>query len=136
MARENPILPSEPLSLEPNLIAAAVIAEELDNQATNGHQDNVPRNASKVRRRLDNRHYGRSESRGHSEDREHKERHSEEHYSPRRTEVRGYHRSSEDHDSKRYRITGQAAAEESGQSYYTNRRYVLLWRLALGRIYC
>ncbi|KAJ2745768.1 Transformer-2 protein alpha [Coemansia sp. BCRC 34301] len=72
MAKDNPILPSEPLSLERNLIAAAVIAEELDNHknAEANGQDHAPRNSSKVKRRLDNRHYGRSESCGRSEEEE------------------------------------------------------------------
>ncbi|KAJ2885388.1 transformer 2 beta [Coemansia aciculifera] len=135
MARRNPILPSEPLSLEPNLIAAAVIAEELDNHndaATNG-QDLTPRNASKVKRRLDNRQFGRSVSHSRSEEREHRyrdsSRHSEErvdidrgHYSPRRTvpddkgqgRGAGHHRSDEDHDTKRYRITGQEEQKNGG----------------------
>ncbi|KAJ2722839.1 hypothetical protein GGI07_003026 [Coemansia sp. Benny D115] len=62
----NPILPSEPLSLEPDLLA--VVSQESDN----GHEASVsptrlsPRRASKVRRRLDNRNYGRSESRSRS----------------------------------------------------------------------
>ncbi|KAJ2829295.1 hypothetical protein GGI24_002171, partial [Coemansia furcata] len=131
-----------PLALEPNLIAAAVIAEELDNhKEANGHM--TPRNASKVKRRLDNRHFGRSESR-HSDEHRHRERsrhsdehkrvdrHSEEHadrghYSPRRDDrAQGRfagHRD-EDRDTKRYRVDEQAAAaEEGGQnSYYTHGR--------------
>ncbi|KAJ2104210.1 transformer 2 beta [Coemansia sp. S142-1] len=143
MARPNPILPSEPLSLEPNLIAAAVIAEELDNHndaAINGH-DLTPRNASKVKRRLDHRNFGRSESRGRSEEREHRyrdrSRHSEErvdvdrgHYSPRRAvpddrgqgRGAGHHRSDEDRDTKRYRMAGSATEEGGQNSHYTHRR--------------
>ncbi|KAJ2059488.1 transformer 2 beta [Coemansia sp. S146] len=88
MARRNPILPSEPLSLEPNLIAAAVIAEELDNHndaATNG-QDLTPRNASKVKRRLDNRQFGRSVSHSRSEERGHRYRDGS-HHSEERVDV-------------------------------------------------
>ncbi|KAJ2397891.1 hypothetical protein GGI05_000401, partial [Coemansia sp. RSA 2603] len=64
MSQDNPILPSEPLALEPDLLAAAVQAEELlgnEDKTTSGHSLS-PRRASKVRRRLDNRHFGRSES--------------------------------------------------------------------------
>ncbi|KAJ2861307.1 transformer 2 beta, partial [Coemansia asiatica] len=76
MSQENPILPSEPLALEPDLIAAAVQAEELVNESEDhgSRQTLSPRRASKVRRRLDIRHYGRSESRGRSGEREHEER--------------------------------------------------------------
>ncbi|KAJ2230599.1 transformer 2 beta [Coemansia sp. RSA 485] len=76
MSQENPILPSEPLALEPNLIAAAVQAEELvyENEDRSHRHSLSPRRASKVRRRLDNRHYGRSESRGRSGEREREER--------------------------------------------------------------
>ncbi|KAJ2577791.1 hypothetical protein GGH95_003486, partial [Coemansia sp. RSA 1836] len=156
MVRDNPILPSEPLSLQPNLIAAAVIAEELDNHndaEANGHgQDLAPRNASKVKRRLDNRHYGRSESRGRSEDRDHsagrrhrdRSRHSdvsprddagrahyERSHSPRRTvpDDRGravgsvHSRGHGDEDRDSKRYRiAGSAAEDSGQTSYYSQR--------------
>ncbi|KAJ2537450.1 hypothetical protein EV175_006721, partial [Coemansia sp. RSA 1933] len=59
----NPILPSEPLSLQPNLIAAAVLAEGAEQPSDDSHGQLSPRSASKVQRRMDIRHYGRSESR-------------------------------------------------------------------------
>ncbi|KAJ2457377.1 hypothetical protein GGF42_002712 [Coemansia sp. RSA 2424] len=156
MVRDNPILPSEPLSLQPNLIAAAVIAEELDNHndaEANGHgQDLAPRNASKVKRRLDNRHYGRSESRGRSEDRDHSagrrhrdrsrnsdvsprddagRAHYERSHSPRRTvpDDRGravgsvHSRGHGDEDRDSKRYRiAGSAAEDSGQTSYYSQR--------------
>ncbi|KAJ1902941.1 transformer 2 beta [Coemansia sp. IMI 209127] len=63
-SKGNPILPSEPLSLQPNLIAAAVLAECAEQPSDDSHSQLSPRSASKVRRRMDIRHFGRSESRG------------------------------------------------------------------------
>ncbi|KAI9501368.1 hypothetical protein BX070DRAFT_228826 [Coemansia spiralis] len=64
MSKENPILPSEPLSLQPDLIAAAVRAESAESQDEAYGRRLSPNSADRVRRRMDIRHYGRSESRG------------------------------------------------------------------------
>ncbi|KAJ2665918.1 transformer 2 beta [Coemansia sp. RSA 1285] len=74
MSKGNPILPSEPLSLERNLLAAAVLAESADgrdhgseNEDDDDDEDGgrrSPRSTSRVRRRMDMRSYGRSESGG------------------------------------------------------------------------
>ncbi|KAJ2658263.1 transformer 2 beta [Coemansia sp. RSA 1200] len=72
MSKGNPILPSEPLSLERNLLAAAVLAESADGRdhgSENEDEDEdggrrSPRSTSRVRRRMDMRSYGRSESGG------------------------------------------------------------------------
>ncbi|KAJ1896253.1 transformer 2 beta [Kickxella alabastrina] len=66
MSKGNPILPSEPLALEPNLItaAAAAQAESLsDNDGQASSPGLSPGRANMVKQRMDNRHYGRSESR-------------------------------------------------------------------------
>ncbi|KAJ1726297.1 hypothetical protein LPJ61_005285, partial [Coemansia biformis] len=69
MSKSNPILPSEPLSLQPDLIAAAVLAGEADDDyEDSGSRQLSPRSASKVRRRMDIRSHGRSESRSRDED--------------------------------------------------------------------
>ncbi|KAJ2774453.1 hypothetical protein IWQ57_000819 [Coemansia nantahalensis] len=63
MSKGNPIIPSEPLSLQADLIAEAVLADEADSRDNGGWDRELsPRSASKVRRRTDNRNYGRSES--------------------------------------------------------------------------
>ncbi|KAI8322711.1 RNA-binding domain-containing protein [Martensiomyces pterosporus] len=120
MTNGNPILPSEPLSLQPNLLAAAVIAEEIENQeaatstapaaAGQRNKDNgSPRNTSKVRRRLDRRHYGRSESRGYSGER-------------RRSSSGAHNR---DHSAvslpRRLQENGGRPAKRAGQEYYGER---------------
>ncbi|KAJ2516170.1 transformer 2 beta [Coemansia sp. RSA 1939] len=72
MSKGNPILPSEPLSLERNLLAAAVLAESVDGRdhgSENEDEDEdggrrSPRSTSRARRRMDMRSYGRSESGG------------------------------------------------------------------------
>ncbi|KAJ2077371.1 Transformer-2 protein alpha [Coemansia sp. RSA 988] len=60
MSKENPILPSEPLSLQPKLMASAVV-EGLEGPTEPSRQLS-PRSAERVRRRMDIRNYGRSES--------------------------------------------------------------------------
>ncbi|KAJ1942545.1 hypothetical protein EC988_006457, partial [Linderina pennispora] len=54
MTSGNPILPSEPLALQPTLLAAAVVAEETSGRGT--------RSNSRARKRSDRRQFGRSES--------------------------------------------------------------------------
>ncbi|KAJ2776858.1 Transformer-2 protein alpha [Coemansia interrupta] len=107
MSQDNPILPSEPLALEPDLLAAAVQAEELLGYADRNPETHSlsPSRASKVRRRLDNRHFGRSESR---------ERHSE-HEGREDTRRRGH----EEHaDAPQYRRRNGAGEGD----YYDGRR--------------
>ncbi|KAJ2776168.1 hypothetical protein H4R18_005806 [Coemansia javaensis] len=83
MSKGNPILPSEPLSLQPDLIAAAVLAEggESGGGGSGGSgRPMSPRSESRARHRMDIRNYGRSASRG---DDHRSDRHGERSPSPR-----------------------------------------------------
>ncbi|KAJ2159927.1 Transformer-2 protein alpha [Coemansia sp. RSA 552] len=103
MSRDNPILPSEPLALQPDLIAAAVLAEGAGRpeQAESDHQLS-PRSASKVRRRMDIRNYGRSES-------------------PTSVERRHYHQSPRRHHHESPRQDDRRSHSYRRDSYYDRR---------------
>ncbi|KAJ2577592.1 hypothetical protein GGH19_001200 [Coemansia sp. RSA 1807] len=63
MSKSNPILPSEPLSLQPNVATKVAKGQDAQRQLS-------PRSASKVRRRMDIRNFGRSESPGRPSERD------------------------------------------------------------------
>ncbi|KAJ1856388.1 hypothetical protein GGH12_002090 [Coemansia sp. RSA 1822] len=72
MSKSNPILPSEPLSLQPNVAAEVAKGQDTQRQLS-------PRSASKVRRRMDIRNFGRSESPGRTGERD---RYRDQEYAP------------------------------------------------------
>ncbi|KAJ2496877.1 Transformer-2 protein alpha [Coemansia sp. RSA 1972] len=106
MSKSNPILPSEPLSLQPN-VAKAVVNSQDSRQLS-------PRSASKVRRRMDIRNFGRSESPGRTSERDRYR--EQEHASYRPHEMREGDRAYERRDGRSHSPRNESFNAEYGRN--------------------